>query len=71
MGDEFVAAVEAGAGSILEAPRRWPVVRRRARRYLIARFPYGIICRVRRSAIEIVAVMHLSRDPEYWVRRLD
>lgn len=40
LGDEFVQAVEAAFDHILEFPASCPVAHRRARRYLIERFPY-------------------------------
>ena len=69
LGEEFVEAVEAAAAAIVAAPRRWPSVWQRVRRYRLDRFPYGVIHRVRRHEIEVLAVMHLSRDPGYWKDR--
>jgi plasmid stabilization system protein ParE len=34
------------------------------------RLPYGIVYRLREETVEIVAVMHLSREPQYWVSRI-
>ena len=33
-------------------------------------FPYGILYTIERDFVLIVAVMHLSREPEYWRHRL-
>ena len=33
-------------------------------------FPYGILYTVERDSILILAVMHCSRKPGYWKRRL-
>jgi len=35
----------------------------------LPRFPYGIIYRTKPEAIEILAVMHLKREPGYWKAR--
>jgi plasmid stabilization system protein ParE len=36
------------------------------RRYLVQRFPYGLIYREEGDRIFILAVAHLRRRPEYW-----
>ena len=41
------------------------------RRCRVVRFPYGIIYRVSKESIEIVAVMHLRRRPGYWRERVE
>jgi hypothetical protein len=70
LGKRFLNAVESAKIDIEENPRRWPVIRRRFRRRLLGYFPYGIIYRIRRDAITLVAVMHLHRDPGYWRKRV-
>ena len=40
------------------------------RRCLLHRFPYGVIYRTRSESIQIVAVMHLHRKPNYRIERL-
>jgi len=41
----------------------------RFRRYLLQRFPYGVIYAVDEDVIYIAAVMHLKRKPGYRVSR--
>ena len=36
----------------------------------LPRFPYGIIYRTKPEAIEVLAIMHLRREPGYWKSRL-
>ena len=36
------------------------------RRRLIRRFPLGVLYRIDPDEIVILAVMHLSRRPDYW-----
>jgi plasmid stabilization system protein ParE len=48
LGAEFVLAVDAAIAKIVEAPRRWPPFAG-ARRYILRRFPYNVIYRVRRG----------------------
>ena len=39
------------------------------RRYLIRRFPYGIIYRREAARLYVIAVAHNRRRPEYWLHR--
>ena len=40
------------------------------RRYLMRRFPFTLIYRERKRAIEVVAVGHGRRKPGYWKQRI-
>ena len=40
------------------------------RRFLINRFPYGIIYGIDGGFIVIIAIAHLRRKPNYWIDRL-
>jgi hypothetical protein len=70
LGQSFLDAINRGVSDIESYPRRWPVVSRRMRRRLVGRFPYGLLYRIERTGIVIVAVMHLHRHPRYWIKRL-
>jgi len=39
-------------------------------RFLVHRFPFGILYRIAGDEIQIVAIMHLRRKPGYWTKRL-
>jgi plasmid stabilization system protein ParE len=54
---------------ILEAPHRYPKGRRGERCFVLDRFPYTILYRVREDHIYITAVAHQSRRPGYWRHR--
>ncbi|MBX3301539.1 MAG: hypothetical protein KF693_04925 [Nitrospira sp.] len=41
----------------------------RFRRYLLQRFPYGLIYAVEGQTIFVATVMHLKRKPGYWISR--
>ena len=53
-------------------PDAWPCINSSIRRCLLRRFPYGIIYAYNKQKEEIIvlAVMHLHRDPKYWVYRV-
>ena len=40
------------------------------RRLIFQRYPYTVVYRLKDEALEIVAIAHHSRHPEYWARRL-
>ena len=49
---------------------QFPVWNYGARKAVLRRFPYSIYFIERRAVIEIVAIAHGRRDPEYWRNRL-
>lgn len=50
-------------------PRLYQEVNNKVRRSLTHVFPFGIIFREKKSHIEIIAIMHLKRKPDYWENR--
>jgi hypothetical protein len=54
---------------VQQHPIAWRGLRGRFRRYLLQRFPYGVIYAIEGQAIYVAAVMHLKRKPGYWVPR--
>ncbi|MDO8543396.1 MAG: type II toxin-antitoxin system RelE/ParE family toxin [Opitutaceae bacterium] len=69
LGDAFADEIEAGVGKIRAVPYVWRIVEDDVRRFLVARFPYGIYYTVEDDRIVIWAVKHLHRDPDYWQER--
>ena len=65
----FALEIDHAIERILEAPHRYPLGRRGEHRFVLDRFPYTILYRVREDHVFIVAVAHDSRRPEYWRRR--
>lgn len=68
LGGAFVRAVDDVAVAIEEAPLRFPVVYKDARRAHIERFPYGAFFAIRHDAVYIFSVCHLQRNPRAWQR---
>lgn len=70
LGYEFAAEVKRTLERTAQYPDAWFKLSKRTRRCRTNRFPYGVIYQMRRKTLLIVAVMHLSREPERWKSRL-
>jgi plasmid stabilization system protein ParE len=69
LGDAFLDDIEQALQSIQQFPQLWSVYDGEYRRYLLKRFPYGLIYRIDEARILIVAVAHLHLKPGYWKDR--
>jgi toxin ParE1/3/4 len=70
LGGDFAAEIHAAIRRAVVLPLAWPRVDGEIRRVLASRFPYGVLYVSRDGLINILAVMHLRREPDYWRRRL-
>ena len=70
LGADFTVEMDNAIAVILEAPDRWRILEEDVRRYLVHRFPYGILYTIEDGYVLIVAMMHLSREPGYWRHRI-
>jgi plasmid stabilization system protein ParE len=69
LGSEFLRAVDVALAEISRMPERYLVVRGRARRALLRRFPYAIYFVATPDLVSIVACLHARRDPRHWRER--
>lgn len=67
----FVESVEDAIERILDAPKRWRIVDEDIRRCLTRVFSYAILYTIEDEYVLIVAVMHCSREPDYWNSRIE
>jgi plasmid stabilization system protein ParE len=70
LGNSFRVAIENAISLIRQFPKAWQQLSANTRRCRTKRFPYGIIYRIVNNEIQILAVAHFSREPNYWVDRL-
>jgi len=71
--EAFITAVETAVAHIGSAPTRWRVVDAPdIRRYVFRRFPYLLYYRWEsdKQRVTVYAVMHCSREPGYWKKRV-
>jgi toxin ParE1/3/4 len=71
LGDAFAASVEEVVNRIKSMPRMYPVAHRDVRRGKLRKFPYLIYYRVHPNKLEVLAVLHGSRDPRLWRERIN
>ncbi len=64
--DEMLRAFK----KIADNPFIYAVVYRETRRALIRRFPFAVYYRIEEDSIIVIAVMHGSRHPKRWQKRI-
>ena len=65
----FLNALEDAIRRIRTTPSIYRPIEGDIRKCRLPRFPFGVIFRDRPERIEILAVMHLRREPGYWKGR--
>jgi plasmid stabilization system protein ParE len=65
----FALEIDQAISQISEAPLRYPVGLRSERRFVLDRFPYTILFRVKDDHVFVTAIAHQSRRPGYWRHR--
>jgi toxin ParE1/3/4 len=66
VGTALVLAIDRAISKVLEAPQRWPSLGSSYQHYVLRRYPYSVVYRVREDVVFIVAIAHHSRTPNYW-----
>lgn len=69
LGRRFLDALAAVISRIETHPGMYPEIESSVRQARISPFTQGVIFRVSGSRIDVVAVMHLRREPGYWRSR--
>jgi plasmid stabilization system protein ParE len=69
LGQAFSVAVDEAVIRIEGMPQMYALVFREVRRGKLRTFPYLIYYRVLSDRIEVIAVLHGSRDPRLWQER--
>ena len=69
LGKRFITSVQDALNRIELNPELYPSVESDVRRCLTSTFPFGVLFCVRLDMLQIMAVMHLSRHPDYWKNR--
>src|SRR5207237_773627 len=67
---DFLRAYRAAQESIQKQPDRFSYLEKPVRRVRVSGFPYRIVYEELDECIHVLAIMHDSRDPNYWKGRL-
>ena len=62
----FEAELAEAESAIHRLPNAWPPHDHGTRRYLLRRYPFGVVYRIEPARILIIAVAHGHRRPGYW-----
>jgi plasmid stabilization system protein ParE len=69
LGEAFLAAVQDRLKTIAAFPDAHRVVYRRVRRAVVSRFPYLIFYVAKGDRVDVLAILHHSRNPADWPSR--
>ncbi len=69
LGKRFLTSVQDAINRIVVNPLLYPVIDLDVRRCLTRTFPFGVLFRDHPHNIQVIAVMHLHREPTYWKNR--
>lgn len=71
IGGAFLGAVESTITRIETMPKMYAIVLRSVRRAKVRTFPYLIYYRLLDDRIEVIGVLHGSRNPKLWRERIN
>lgn len=69
LGDQFILEIQKTWERIENFPEAWPQLSKNTHKCRVLTFPYGVIYQLKETEIFIIAIMHLQRQPNYWVDR--
>lgn len=70
LGEDFLVQVRRTVDGIVATPERWVRVSGPVHRALLDRFPYAVFYAFNGARVLILCVVHTSRRPGSWRRRL-
>lgn len=65
----FVEAIDDAINRVCRNPLIYRKIDESARKCRLLHFPYAVIFRLESEQIQIIAIMHLRREPDYWKNR--
>ena len=66
----FEEDIDKSFGRIGDEPEMYQVMETAVRRAPLQRFPFSVFYRILPEWIEVIGVLHQSRDPRWWRRRI-
>lgn len=72
LGLSLIKEFETTIALVLQRPQSWKLVHPSGiRRVELTRFPYSVFYRILADDIQITAIAHHRRHPNYWLKRLN
>lgn len=68
-GCDFSIEILTAMRNLVAYPTAWPVVEDGVRRCLLNGFPFCVLQSLEPGGVDVLAVMHLRRWPDYWRSR--
>jgi len=62
----FTGEVDTGFARLREYPEAAPLVAKRVRRLVLAKFPFSLTYEIREDCLVVLAVAHHRKRPYYW-----
>ncbi len=69
LGTRFLDELDQVFRRIADNPGQFPCLEDEVRRALLGHFPYGVYFHVEEGSVNVLAVLHLHRQPEMWKSR--
>jgi toxin ParE1/3/4 len=70
LGEDFLLSSDAALNSIERNPLAYQIVYKGVRKTNTRRFPFGVFYVVAKQQITIIAIIHQSRHPRTWKKRI-
>ena len=70
LGEDLDRDIERTLGFLSHNPDLGSPFESQTRRALLRRFPFGLVYRVAKDRIVLIALIHLRREPGYWKDRV-
>lgn len=65
----FIRALDVAVAVVAASPEAWPRFSGGTRRCWLRSYPYFVVYRVMLEELQVVAVAHAKRHPDYWRQR--
>lgn len=70
LGKRFKEEIKRALRTIKRFPEIGVVEEGDIRRYILHKFPYKILYSIEKDYIYIIAIAHMHREPNYWIKRI-
>lgn len=70
LGSRFKAEIKRALRNILKFPTIGTIEEADIRRYILHKFPFKILYSIEKDYIYIIAIAHMHREPNYWIKRI-